>query len=150
MPTAQVQCNQSRRRSGDSSDREQQKVLLVDDDPALRKAMSKRLASHGLAVTTAGCGAEAIRACKETRPDVIVLDVNMPDMDGFEACQRIKSAADVPVNFMTGERNAIISEHMPQMVKTVGGMFYLGKPCDAELLAKLITDILHDRECDSD
>lgn len=118
------------------------RVLLVDDDPALRKAMAKRLEMHGLEILMAGCGSAAVSIFEEQQADMVVLDVNMPDIDGFEVCRKIKAIRDVPVIFVTGEQNPIINEHMPQIVKTVGGLFYLGKPCDAQLLLKLITDIL--------
>ena len=118
------------------------RVLLVDDDLALRKAMTKRLESHGLEILTAGCGSDAVSTFEKQQADMVVLDVNMPDMDGFEVCRKIKAIREVPVIFVTGEQNPIINEHMPQIVKTVGGLFYLGKPCDAKLLLKLITDIL--------
>ncbi len=118
------------------------RVLLVDDDPGLRKAMALRLEMHGLEIQTAACGSDAISAFEKQHADMVVLDVNMPDIDGFEVCQKIKAIRDVPVIFVTGEQNPIINAHMPQIVKTVGGLFYLGKPCDAQLLLKLITDIL--------
>ncbi len=118
------------------------RVLLVDDDPALRKALAKRLEMHGMEIFTAGCGFDAISTFEERQADMVVLDVNMPDIDGFEVCQKIKAIRDVPVIFVTGEQNPIINKHMPQIVKTVGGLFYLGKPCDGQLLFKLITDIL--------
>ena len=118
------------------------RVLLVDDDPGLRKAMALRLEMHGLEIQTAACGADAISAFEKQHADMVVLDVNMPDIDGSEVCRKIKEIRDVPVIFVTGEQNPIINAHMPQIVKTVGGLFYLGKPCDAQLLVKLITDIL--------
>ena len=118
------------------------RVLLVDDDPALRKALAKQREMQGMEIFTAGCGSDAISTIEEMPADMVVLDVNMPDIDGFEVCQKIKALRDVPVIFVTGEQNPIINEHMPQIVKTVGGLFYLGKPCDGQLLFKLITDIL--------
>ncbi len=123
------------------------RVLLVDDDPALCKAMAKRLEANGLEILTACCGSDAVSTFEKQQADMVVLDVNMPDIDGFEVCRKIKEIRDVPVVFVTGEQNPIINEHMPQIVKTVGGLFYLGKPCDAKLLLKLITDILDDQQC---
>lgn len=121
-------------------------VLLVDDDPALRKAMALRLESRGLRTATACCGEDAISVFEREQADLVVLDVNMPDMDGFEVCRRIKAVRDVPVIFVTGEQNPIINQHMPEIVKAAGGLFYLGKPCDGSLLVKLITEIIGDIE----
>lgn len=121
-------------------------VLLVDDDPSLRKAMALRLESRGMRTATAGCGRDAIGMFERENADLVVLDVNMPDMDGFEVCRQIKAVRDVPVIFVTGEQNPIINQHMPEIVKAAGGLFYLGKPCDGSLLVKLITEILGDIE----
>lgn len=121
-------------------------VLLVDDDPALRKVMALRLESRGLRTATACCGRDAIGLFEREQADLVVLDVNMPDMDGFEVCRQIKAVRDVPVIFVTGEQNPIINQHMPEIVKAAGGLFYLGKPCDGSLLVKLITEIIGDNE----
>lgn len=79
-------------------------VLLVDDDPALRKAMALRLEARGLRTATACCGEDALDVFEREQADLVVLDVNMPDMDGFEVCRRIKAVRDVPVIFVTGEQ----------------------------------------------
>ena len=80
------------------------RVLLVDDDPALRKALAKRLEVHGMEIFTAGCGSDAISTFEEKQADMVVLDVNMPDIDGFEVCQKIKAIRDVPVIFVPASR----------------------------------------------
>ncbi|MBN1869175.1 MAG: response regulator [Candidatus Omnitrophica bacterium] len=66
------------------------KVLVVDDEPELLKAMRIRLASWGYAVLTAANGKEAVRLVKKEDPDAIILDIMMPEMDGIETLKRIR------------------------------------------------------------
>jgi two-component system response regulator PrrA len=65
------------------------RVLVVDDDPDVLASLERGLRLSGFEVFTAVDGAEALRSATETRPDAIVLDINMPIMDGMEACSRI-------------------------------------------------------------
>jgi DNA-binding NarL/FixJ family response regulator len=73
------------------------KVLVVDDHPAFRASARRLLESEGYAVIgEAGDGAGAIRAVSELSPDLVLLDVQLPDIDGFEVAERIKAAASGP------------------------------------------------------
>jgi two-component system cell cycle response regulator len=67
------------------------RVLVVDDVPANVKLLEARLSAEYFDVTTANCGAEALAICERAECDIVLLDVMMPDMDGFEVCRRIKS-----------------------------------------------------------
>ncbi|MGE3144001.1 MAG: PleD family two-component system response regulator [Pseudorhodoplanes sp.] len=67
------------------------RVLVVDDVPANVKLLEARLSAEYFDVTTATCGAEALAICAKSECDIVLLDVMMPDMDGFEVCRRIKS-----------------------------------------------------------
>jgi two-component system cell cycle response regulator len=67
------------------------RVLVVDDVPANVKLLEARLSAEYFDVTTAHCGAEALAICERAECDIVLLDVMMPDMDGFEVCRRIKS-----------------------------------------------------------
>lgn len=66
-------------------------ILVVDDYDAGRYATTRTLTSAGYAVIEAATGAEALQKVKEAHPDLVILDVNLPDIDGFEVCQRIKA-----------------------------------------------------------
>ncbi len=80
------------------------RVLVVDDIPANVKLLEAKLGAEYFDVVTAGSGPEALRKVEEDRPDIILLDVMMPGMDGFEVCQRIKSnpaTAHLPVIMVT-------------------------------------------------
>ena len=66
-------------------------VLVVDDEPNIRELVQVALKFHGCAVSTAASGADALRLAESARPDLIVLDVMLPDLDGFEVCRDRKS-----------------------------------------------------------
>ena len=70
-------------------------VLVVDDEPNIRELVQVALKFHGCSVTTAATGKDALRQADADRPDLIVLDVMLPDLDGFEVCRRLR-AADLP------------------------------------------------------
>lgn len=73
------------------------KVLIVDDEPQILRALRINLSVRGYAVTTAATGAAALRAAAETRPDVIVLDLGLPDIDGLEVLAGLRGWNDTPV-----------------------------------------------------
>jgi len=117
-------------------------VLLMDDDAGIRKALKTRLESANYSVQTANNGAEALQSFKEHGPDLVILDINVPDSDGFEICQSIKQIKNTPVIFLSGEQTSILQEHMSEMVESVGAEFFLGKPFDGKLLLRLVAEVL--------
>ena len=84
------------------------RVLAVDDDPGIRLLMQETLAKAGFDVCCAASGAEAVELCSEFAPDLVLLDINMPNMDGITACGEIKrrSGRDVPVVMVTSVDDA--------------------------------------------
>ena len=85
-------------------------VLLVDDDPAIRRMIETLLTAHSYRVTVAAHGREAIERLREQCPDVIVLDLNMPVMDGWQFCRERRDlaggGATAPVLLVTSEDDA--------------------------------------------
>ena len=77
------------------------KILVVDDDAYVRRSLAAVLEEEGYAVITAGDGATALRLLYAEKPDLVILDVMMPDMDGWEVCRRIRELADLPVIMLT-------------------------------------------------
>src|ERR1700755_2167562 len=69
-------------------------VLVVDDEPNIRELVQVELTSHGCPVLTAAPGHEALRGAEANEPDLIVLDVVLPDLDGFEVCRRLRARGD--------------------------------------------------------
>src|SRR5687767_2155088 len=78
------------------------RVLVVDDEAPITELLSTALRYMGYEVTTARTGMAALEAASKTPPDLVVLDVMLPDIDGFEVCRRLRSDGDfVPVIFLT-------------------------------------------------
>ena len=76
-------------------------VLVVDDDPDIRALLKELLERQGYGVTEASTGKEALRALYSTTPDVVLLDVSMPELDGWQTLERIRDLSDVPVAMLT-------------------------------------------------
>jgi two-component system, OmpR family, KDP operon response regulator KdpE len=72
-------------------------ILVVDDEPQIRRALRTSLEAHGYAVQTAGTGEEAVVAAAEDSPDLVFLDLGLPDLDGTEVIRRVRSFSEVPV-----------------------------------------------------
>lgn len=73
------------------------RVLVVDDEPQILRAMRINLSARGYEVVTASSGAGALRAAAETQPEVVILDLGLPDMDGTEVLAGLRGWTDVPV-----------------------------------------------------
>ena len=87
------------------------RLLVVDDDPFVRKALELVLDLNGFGVATATDGAEAIRTLAVERPDAVILDVLMPGLDGLEVCRRMRAIGDrTPVLMLTAR--AEVSERV--------------------------------------
>jgi len=76
-------------------------ILVVDDEPQIRRVMRNALSSHGYAILEAPNGAEALKKLGAERLDLIILDMNMPGMDGVEACREIRTISKVPIIMLT-------------------------------------------------
>ena len=85
------------------------RILVVDDDPTVRQVVATLLSFDGLEVVTASDGRAALEIAEEVEPDVVVLDVGLPNVDGFEVCRRLKEKAPhrrvVMVTGMSAERD---------------------------------------------
>jgi two-component system KDP operon response regulator KdpE len=81
------------------------KILVVDDEPAFVSLVSQALTHQGYEVLKAGSGQEALRLLFAHKPDLVLLDVAMPGMDGWQTCQRIRELCDIPIIMLTGRHN---------------------------------------------
>ena len=114
-------------------------VLVVDDEPNIRELVQVALKFHGCSVTTAASGKDALRQAEATRPDLIVLDVMMPDLDGFEVCRRLRAAGnEVPVIFLTARDTS--SDTVTGLA--IGGDDYVTKPFSVEALVARVRAVL--------
>src|SRR3984957_9017620 len=114
-------------------------VLVVDDEPNIRELVQVALKFHGCVVSTAASGADALRQAESSRPDLIVLDVVLPDMDGFEVCRRLRAGGDeVPVIFLTARDTS--SDTVTGLA--IGGDDYVTKPFSVEALVARVRAVL--------
>ncbi|MEY4238609.1 MAG: hypothetical protein RL339_1210 [Pseudomonadota bacterium] len=77
------------------------RVLIVDDDAHIREVLVFAFAKAGIATTQAGDGEEALDLIAQGPPDLVVLDINMPRMDGLEVCRRLRATGDLPILFLS-------------------------------------------------
>ena len=117
------------------------RVLLAEDDPDIRRVARLALRRAGFEVTVANTGVEALAHVVEARPDLILLDWMMPDMDGLETCTRLKAdpaTKDIPVIFLTARsQESEISQGL-----ALGAIGYVTKPFDALSLGSHIRALL--------
>jgi len=115
------------------------KVLVVDDEPNIRELVQVALKFHGCAVTTGATGKDALQLAATDDPDLIVLDVMLPDIDGFEVCRRLRASDnDVPVIFLTARDTT--SDTVTGL--TLGGDDYITKPFSVEALVARVRAVL--------
>ncbi len=105
------------------------KVLVVDDEPNIRELVEVALKFHGCAVAVSASGKDALHQAGAYEPDLMILDVMLPDMDGFEVCRTLRSEGnDVPVIFLTARDTT--SDTIRGL--TLGGDDYVTKPFSVE------------------
>ncbi len=110
------------------------KVLVVDDDPHIRELIRVFLEKEGLDVAEASDGLKALEKLETTRADLVILDVMMPNLDGWELCRRLRQSGDLPVLMITAKGET------SQKIKgfELGADDYLVKPFEpAELVARV-------------
>ena len=115
----------------------QSKILIVDDDPDIRDALASALTDHGYIIKSANDGSEALLCVKSFAPDLILLDVAMPQMDGYEVCRILKANTEteaIPIIFISG--NESIQDKLQAFAS--GGADYITKPPQlAEVFARV-------------
>jgi CheY-like chemotaxis protein len=113
-------------------------ILVIDDDAAVRRTVERVLVSSGFTVTTASDGRDGLARCKEKRPDLVITDILMPEMDGIEIISRLRALyGDLPILAMSGGwGNDKID--MLKMVAQLGATEILSKPFDREELLRVV------------
>ncbi|HYU93608.1 MAG TPA: response regulator transcription factor [Actinomycetota bacterium] len=120
----------------------EQTVLVVDDEEAIAEAVRARLQSEGFQVVVAGDGPEAIGLCEQVHPDLVVLDLMLPGMDGLEVCRQIQRDRWVPVLMLTAR-----TEEADKVAGfAVGADDYLTKPFSLRELVVRVRAILRRME----
>lgn len=117
------------------------KVLVIDDEPEITDIVETFLTEAGYVVTVENSSRNAAAKARQFKPDVVLLDIMMPDMDGYQTCQAIKQdpeLANVPVIFLTGKDR---TDDMGRSFK-VGGDMFIKKPFSCERLLEIINLVI--------
>jgi len=115
------------------------RILIVDDDPRFRRTLRLALDSSGYEVGDAGGGKEALDTVALSEPDLIVLDWQLPDMDGIQTCKALRAHSDVPVIMVSGNR-----ANPKDVALSAGANDYLTKPFGVnELLRRIESALKH-------
>lgn len=114
------------------------KILIVDDDPHIRQVLSFALGKAGMDTAEAEDGETALSAIAARRPDLVVLDINMPRMDGLEVCRRLRSEGDLPILFLSSR-----DDEVDRVVGLeLGGDDYVVKPFSPREVVARVSAIL--------
>ena len=119
-------------------------ILLVEDDPFMRKLLGKVLEAHGYKVTMAVDGLEGLRFAREVKPDIIVLDVMLPKMDGHKVCRILKSdprSKTIPIILHTTQ----MGEQEERIAKEVGSDAFVVKNNTLTELLNVIQELTSKR-----
>ncbi|MBW1711102.1 MAG: response regulator [Deltaproteobacteria bacterium] len=117
------------------------KILIVDDDPQIRRLLTRTLQSHKYETETAANGFEAGARVFSFKPGLIILDLMLPEMNGFEVCRQIKQNPDtvhIKILALTGHN----SEANKNRVMAAGADGYMAKPLDMDRLIQNVRDLL--------
>ena len=121
------------------------KVLVIDDDVAITELMSMLLKTHGFDVTTTNIGADGVNLVKEKSPHVIILDLMMPDLDGWQVCKAVRAFSNSPILILS----AINDPRLVASILDAGADDFLVKPVPSDVLVAHIrkmvrrTGVLH-------
>ncbi len=107
-----------------------QKVLAIDDDPAMTELLTLLLKTHGFIVLTANTGEDGVAITRKNSPDVIILDLMMPGMDGWQVCNQIRKFSTVPILVLS----ALDSPGIVASALDAGADDYLVKPVPSGVL----------------
>ena len=119
------------------------RILVCDDDPVILRLLEVNLELEGFEVLTGNNGQEGVEVALREKPDLVILDIMMPRMDGYEACRRIKedeTTKHIPVIFLSAKAQAADIEKG----KSYGVAEYLTKPFDPTDLTDLVFQIIGD------
>lgn len=117
------------------------KILIVDDEPDIVKTVSFRLKAAGYEVVSAADGLEGLEKARQEKPDLIILDLMLPKMDGYQICRMLKfdsQFAKIPIIMFS----ARAQDSDQQMGKDVGANAYITKPFEPEILLGKIKELI--------
>jgi DNA-binding response OmpR family regulator len=123
-----------------------ERILIIDDDPGFLTLLQAGLEQEGYTIQTAHSGSEGLEKAHRTPPDLIILDIVMPGADGWQICQQLRQAADMPIIVFTGRTGT------EDIIKgfAMGADDYVTKPCKLSDLKDRVYKAIHDRTAHSD
>lgn len=110
------------------------KILSIDDDPSITKLLRVLLGTYGMEVITANSGRHGLELARSESPDLVLLDIMMPEMNGWEVCQAIRDFSAVPIVAFS----ALSSPHEVEKALKVGFNDFLEKPSSSDIMVELI------------
>ena len=125
--------------------RQSRRIMVADSDVASRKTLTWHLQDDGYYVVPAACAGDVLLQCEIEPPDAIIMDVRLPDMDGYDVCAQLRldpQCSDIPIILITDAADDMSRAYLAQMVDYAGGDYFMAKPCDVNLLAKLIDNVI--------
>jgi two-component system OmpR family response regulator len=114
------------------------KVLIADDEPNIREVISFALERAGFTIATARNGVEALQQVRRSPPDLIILDIGMPEFDGLDVCREVRKSSDVPILFLSARDDEIDRV----LGLEIGGDDYVTKPFSPRELVARVNVIL--------
>jgi DNA-binding response OmpR family regulator len=138
MPSLSAASVSPRSRGGYQTGINPPKALIVDDDPASRELLRRALARAGLDTVETSDGAEGLRALYATRPDVVILDLTMPEVDGWTVLERIRELSDLPVLVVS----ALAHEAEKVRALQAGADDYMTKPVGVQEMRARVAALL--------
>jgi two-component system OmpR family response regulator len=117
-------------------DEARKRVLVVDDEPGIVNILRIKLKLHGYEVLTTTRGIEAVELARSRQPDIMLLDIIMPDITGFEVLERVRIFSTVPVIVFTARRE------MAEKALRGGAAAFIAKPFNPDQIVKMIESVL--------
>ncbi len=120
------------------------RILVADNDSATRHDWQQHFEDAGYPVCTVSNADDALLLCEIDPPDLVVMDVHLPDLDGFEACERIRHETrgrDMTIIIVTEVSDDMTRSYLGQMVEYAGGDYFIAKPCDGHVLVQLVDNV---------
>ena len=131
-----------KRRRRVTVDTEPRRILVIDDEYGIAQLLQRQLEAVGFEVQTAGCASTALVYLETHQPDLVILDLRLPDISGYELCgtlRRIFDHAQLPIVILTGVEQCL--EDLER--EAAGADAYLRKPCHPDDLAHTVNQLLH-------
>jgi CheY-like chemotaxis protein len=120
---------------------EKKEILIVDDDRVILRTLEKILLRAGYSVIPLSLGREAVEIAKDRSPDLIILDIMMPDMDGGDVAHVLKNDAetrDIPIIFLS----SLVTKREEQSSSRKHGLYFLAKPINRDELLKWVREYI--------